>query len=179
VSQVKKANKVDTVERLRESIAAQKGAVVAENLGLSVAEITRLRKTLREAGAEFRVVKNTLIRLASRDTGFEKLSDAFIGPTAVGFARNDPVALAKAMKEFAAGNPKFRLKVGYLDGEVLSSKEIEELADLPSREVLLAKLAGALASPMRRLARAMSDPPASMVYALHSIHEKKSSQQTA
>jgi len=176
---VKKADKVGTVEALRESIAAQKGAVIAENLGLTVAEVTRLRKVLREADVEFRVVKNTLIRLASRDTGFEKLSDVFIGPTAVGFARNDPVALAKAMKEFAAGNPKFRLKAGYLDGKVLSAKEIEALADLPSREVLLAQLVGALASPLRRLAGAMSDPTRKMVYALHSIHEKKSSQQTA
>lgn len=176
---MKKANKVDTVERLRESIAAQKGAVVAENLGLTVADVTRLRKSLREADAEFRVVKNTLIRLASRDTGFEKLSDAFIGPTAVGFARKDPVALARAMKEFAAGNPKFRLKGGYLDGRVLSAKEIEALADLSSRDVLLAQLVGALASPLRRLARAMSDPSRKMVYALHSIHEKKSGQQTA
>lgn len=176
---MKKASKVEAVERLRESIAAQKGTVIAENLGLTVAEVTRLRKTLREADAEFRVVKNTLIRLASRDTGFEKLADAFIGPTAVGFARNDPVALAKAMKEFAAGNPKFRLKAGYLDGKVLSAREIEALADLPSREVLIAQLVGALASPLRRLAQAMSDPPRKMVYALHSIHEKKSSQQTA
>jgi len=176
---VKKANKVDSVKQLRESIAAQKGAVVAENLGLTVAEITRLRKTLREADVEFRVVKNTLIRLASRDTGFEQLSDAFVGPTAVGFARTDPVALAKAMKEFAAGTPKFRLKAGYLDGRVLSGKEVEALADLPSREILLGMLVGALASPLRRLAQAMSDPPRKMAYALKSIHEKQSSPQTA
>lgn len=176
---MKKASKVDAVERLRESIAAQKGAVIAENLGLTVADVTRLRKTLREADAEFRVVKNTLIRLASRDTGFEKLSDVFVGPTAVGFARNDPVSLAKAMREFAAGNTKFRLKAGFLDGKVLTAKEIEALADLPTREVLLAQLVGALASPLRRLARVFSDPPGKLVYALHSIHEKKSSQQTA
>lgn len=176
---MKKANKVDTVERLRESIDVQKGAVVAENLGLTVAEITRLRKALREVDAEFRVVKNTLIRIASRGTGFEKLVNSFIGPTAVGFARNDPVALAKAMKEFAAGNPKFRLKAGYLDGKALSAGEIDVLADLPSREVLLSQLVGALSSPLRRLARALSDPPRKMAYALHSIHEKKSSQQTA
>jgi len=179
VSKVKKANKVDSVQRLRESITAQKGAVVAENLGLTVAEITRLRKTLREADVEFRVVKNTLIRLASKETGFEQLSDTFVGPTAVGFARTDPVALAKAMKEFASGNPKFRLKAGYLDGRVLSGKEIEALADLPSREILLGMLVGALASPLRRLAQAMSDPPRKMAYALKSIHEKQSSPETA
>lgn len=176
---MKKTQKVDAVERLRQSIAAQNGAVVVENLGLTVAEVTRLRKTLREVDVEFRVVKNTLIRLAAKDTGFEPMSDAFVGPTAVGFARTDPVALAKAMKEFAAGNPKIRLKAGYLDGKVLSGKEVEALADLPPREILLGKLVGALASPMRRLAQAISDPPRKLVYALHSIREKQSCQQTA
>lgn len=176
---MKKANKVDAVERLRESIAAQKGAVIAENLGLSVAEVTRLRKTLREAGAEFRVVKNTLIRLAAKDTGFEKVSDIFVGPTAIAFAQSDPVALAKAMKEFAAGSQKFRLKGGYLDGKSLSVKEVEALADLPGRDVLVAQLVGALASPLRRMAQALSGPQRKIVYALQSIHDKKSTPQTA
>lgn len=176
---MKKANKVDAVERLRGSIAAQKGAVIAENLGLSVAEVTRLRKTLREAGAEFRVVKNTLIRLAAKDTGFEKVSDVFVGPTAVAFALTDPVALAKAMKEFAAGSQKFRLKGGYLDGKALSVREVETLADLPGRDVLVAQLVRALASPLSRMAQALSGPQRKIAYALQSIHDKKSTPQTA
>lgn len=176
---MKKASKVDTVETMRRTIAAQKGAVVAEYRGLTVAELTRLRRSLRQAGAEFKVVKNTLIRIAARDTGFARLDEFFVGPTAVGFASSDPVAMAKAIKEFAAGTPKIRLKAGYLDGRVLSAGEVEALADLPPREVLTAQLVGALASPLRRLAQALSGPSRKMVYALHSIHEQKSRQETA
>lgn len=179
MSEVKKASKVDAVERMRTSIAAQKGAVIAEYRGLTVAEITRLRKALREADAEFKVVKNTLVRLAARGTGFERLGEFFVGPTAVGFAHGDPVAMAKAIKEFAAGNPKIRLKAGFLDGRVLAAGEVEALADLPPREVLVARLVGGLASPLRRLAQALSAPPRKLVYALHSIHEKPSRQETA
>lgn len=179
MSEVKKTSKVDAVEAMRASIAGQSGAVITEYRGLTVAEMTRLRKSLREAGAEFKVVKNTLIRLAAKGTGFERLEEFFVGPTAVGFANSAPVAMAKALKEFAAGNPKIRLKAGYLDGRVLTAGEVEALADLPPREVLLAQLAGGLASPLRRLAQALSGPPRKMVYALNSIHEKKSKQETA
>lgn len=179
MSEVKKVSKVDAVEAMRTSIAAQSGAVVTEYRGLTVAEITRLRKSLREAGAEFKVVKNTLIRLAAKGTGFERLEEFFVGPTAVGFAQRDPVAMAKAIKDFAAGSPKIRLKAGYLDGRVLSASEVEALADLPPREVLVAQLVVGLASPLRRLAQALSGPQRKMVYALNSIHEKKSKQETA
>src|SRR5512145_1624796 len=112
MSEVKKMSKADTVESMRRAIASQKGAVVAAYHGLTVAEVTSLRKKLREANADFRVVKNTLIRLAAKGTDFSKLDDVFTGPTAVGFAKGDPVALAKAMREFVAGNQKIRLKAG-------------------------------------------------------------------
>jgi large subunit ribosomal protein L10 len=176
---VKKAGKRDAVERIRESIAAQKGAVIAEYRGLTVSEITRLRRSLRASGAEFKVVKNTLVRLAAKGTGFERLEEFFVGPTAVGFAESDPVAMARAIKEFAAGNRKIRVKAGFVDGRVLTPGEVEALADLPPREVLIAQLVGGLASPQRRLAQALSAPPRKLVYALHSIHEKTSGQETA
>ncbi len=172
-------SKADTVEAMRHAIASQKGAVVAEHRGLTVAEVTSLRKKLREADADFKVVKNTLIRLAAKGTGFEKLGDAFAGPTAVGFAKGDPVALAKVMKDFAGGNPKVKLKAGYLDGKVLSVKEVEALADTPSRPVLLARLAGGLAAPLSRLVQALSGPERKLVYALNSIHDQKSRQPSA
>lgn len=177
---MKKASKVDAVETMRKSIAAQKGAVIAEYRGLTVGEITRLRRSLRQADAEFRVVKNTLMRIAARDTGFERLEEFFVGPTAVGFAHGDAVAMARAIREFATGTPKIRLKAGYLDGRVLTAAEVETLADLPPREVLVAQLVGGLASPLRRLSQALSGVPRKMVYALSSIHDKKSqSQETA
>lgn len=176
---MKKTSKADTVETMRRAIAAQKGAVVAEHNGLTVAEVTSLRKKLREARAEFRVVKNTLIRLAARGTEFSKLDAAFTGPTAVAFAKGDPVALARAMKEYASANPKVRLKAGFLDGKALSAGEVEALADVPPREVLLGRLAGGLAEPIARLARALAGPNKKLAYALQSIHDKKSTQATA
>ena len=179
MSEVRKTSKADTVESMRRAIASQKGAVVAAHHGLTVAEVTNLRKKLREANADFRVVKNTLIRLAAKGTDFSKLDDVFTGPTAVGFAKGDPVALAKAMKEFAGGNPKVKLKAGFLDGKVLSAREVEALADTPSRQVLLARLAGGLAGPITRLAQALSGPERKLVYALNSIHDQKSKQTAA
>jgi large subunit ribosomal protein L10 len=176
---VKDRSKADTVEALRRSIDAQRGTVVAEFRGLTVAEITALRKKLREVDAEFRVVKNTLIRLAAKDTGFGGLDEFFSGPTAVALTRGDPVALAKAMKEFAGGSPKIRLKAGFFDGRVLGAKEILTLADVPPREVLLARLAGGLASPLSRLVQALSGPQRKLAYALQSIHDKKTAQETA
>lgn len=176
---MKKESKSDAVASMRRMIDGQKGVVVTEHRGLTVAEVTVLRKKVREAGAEFRVVKNTLIRLAARETGFEALNEHFAGPTAVGFAKSDPVALARALKEFAATNPKVRIKAGFLDGRVLAPREVEALADLPSREVLLARLAGALASPLSNLVRAMSGPAKQLVYALHSVQEQKSHEASA
>ena len=176
---MKDKSKAGTVEALRRSIDAQKGAVVAEFRGLTVAEMTALRKKLREVDAEFRVVKNTLIRLAAKETGFGGLDEFFSGPTAVALTRGDPVALAKAMKDFAGGSPKIRLKAGFFDGKVLGVGDVETLAEVPPREVLLARLAGGLASPVTRLAQALSGPTRKLAYAFQSLHDKKTETSTA
>ncbi|MBI5419177.1 MAG: 50S ribosomal protein L10 [Deltaproteobacteria bacterium] len=173
---MKKKSKEESVEALRRSIDAQKGAVVAEYRGLTVAEMTSLRKKLREVDAEFKVVKNTLMRLAAKDSGFGHLNEFFSGPTAVAWTHGDPVALAKAMKEFAAGSPKIRLKAGFFEGKAFGAKGVEAMAEVPPREVLLARLAGGLSSSVTRLAQALSGPQRKLVYALNSIHEKISAQ---
>ncbi len=175
---MKSKSKADTVVTLRRAIDAQKGAVVAEFRGLTVAEITALRKKLRVVNAEFKVVKNTLMRRAAKDTGFGQLDEFFAGPTAVALTHGDPVALAKVMKEFAGGSPKVRIKAGYFEGRAVSAADIQTLADVPPREVLLARLACALASPISRLAQALSGPQRKLVYALNAIHEKQSKTQT-
>ena len=172
-------SKTETVEALKRAIAAQRGAVVAEYRGMTVAEMTSLRKKLREVDAEFRVVKNTMIRLAARETPFQQLHEHFKGPTAMAFTHGDPVALAKAMKDFAAASPKITLRAGYLDGRVLSAKEVQALADVPSREVLLARLVGGLSSPITRLVQALSGPQRKLVYALDSIRQQKPAEATA
>ena len=175
---MKSKSKADTVVTLRRAIDAQKGAVVAEFRGLTVTEITALRKKLRGVNAEFKVVKNTLMRRAAKDTDFGQLDEFFTGPTAVALTHGDPVALAKVMKEFAGGSPKVRIKAGYFEGRAVSAADVQTLADVPPREVLLARLACALASPISRLAQALSGPQRKLVYALNSIHEKQSKIQT-
>ena len=171
---MKSRSKADTVVALRRTIEAQKGAVVAEFRGLKVAEITALRKKLRVVNAEFKVVKNTMMRLASKDTDFGQLEKFFTGPTAVALTHGDPVALAKAMKEYAGASPKVRIKAGLFEGRVLSATDVLAMADVPAREVLLARLAGGLISPVSRLVQALSWPQRKLVYALNSIHEKQS-----
>lgn len=174
-----KIGKTETVESLKAAIAAQRGAVVAEHRGLKVSEMTALRKKLRGVGAEIRVVKNTLIRRAAEGTPFGGLSGHFTGPTAVAFSHGDPVALAKAMKEFAASTPKVTLRAGFVEGRVLTAKEVETLASVPSREVLLSRLVGGLASPITRLAQALSGPPRKLVYVLESIRKQKPAETSA
>jgi large subunit ribosomal protein L10 len=170
---VKKTSKPEMVEALKGAIAEQRGAVVAEYRGVTVGEMTALRKKLREIHAEFRVVKNTLIRRAAEGTPFGDLSASFKGPTAIAFSHGDPVALAKAMKEYAAGSPKITLRAGFLDGRVLTAQEVQALAEVPSREVLLSRLVGGLGSPVTRLAQAFADSPRKLVYVLESIRKQR------
>jgi large subunit ribosomal protein L10 len=157
---VKKNEKAETVEALKAAIAAQRGAVVASFRGLKVLE-------------------NTLIRRAAEGTPFGELSAHFTGPTAVAFSHGDPVAMAKVMKEFAAASPKVTLRAGFVEGRVLSAKDIETLASVPSREVLLSRLVGGLASPITRLAQAFSGPPRKLVYVLESIRKQKPAEAVA
>ena len=176
---MKKNEKAEAVEALKAAIAAQRGTVVAEYRGLKVSEITALRKKLRAIDAEVRVVKNTLIRRAAEGTPFGELAGYFTGPTAVAFSHGDPVAMAKVMKEFAAASPKVTLRAGFVEGKVLSAKDVETLASVPSRDVLLSRLVGGLASPITRLARAFSDPPRKLVYVLESIRKQKPAEAVA
>jgi len=176
---VKKNEKAETVEALRAAIAAQRGTVVASFRGLKVSEITVLRKKLRAIDAEVRVVKNTLIRRAAEGTPFGALSAHFTGPTAVAFSHGDPVAMAKVMKEFAAASPKVTLRAGFVEGRVLSATDVETLASVPSREVLLSRLVGGLASPITRLAQALVGPPRKLVYVLESIRKQKPAEAVA
>ena len=174
-----KIGKAETVEALKAAIAAQRGAVVAEYRGLKVLEITALRKKLRAIDAEIRVVKNTLIRRAAEGTPFGELSAHFTGPTAVVFSHGDPVAMAKMMKEFAAASPKVTLRAGFVAGRVLSAKDVETLASVPSREVLLSRLVGGMASPITRLVRTLSGPPRKLAYVLESIRKQKPAEAVA
>lgn len=145
--------KIETVEELAERIGRCTIAVSTEYRGLSVSEMVRLRRQLREAGIEMRVVKNTLFRLAAEQAGRPDLASLAEGPTAIAFAYGDIIAPAKVLVEYQrTARNAFAVRKAFSDGQMLSAKEIEELATLPSREVLAGRLAGSLQAPVARLA---------------------------
>jgi len=168
-----KNSKEQIVSELSEKLVAAKATFLADYRGLNVEQVDKLRGELRGAGVEYRVVKNTLLRLAAKGTGSECLSDHLAGPTAIAIAGTDPVAPAKILSEFAKANKNFELKVGALNGDLLNLAQIEALAELPSREVLLAKVLGSLNAPASNFVGVLAAIPRSLVTVLAAIQEKK------
>jgi large subunit ribosomal protein L10 len=125
---------------------------LTEYRGLSVKAVQNLRKALRDCGAEYKVVKMTLARLAAGDAGIQGLDEYLVGPTGLAFAKSDPVATAKALKDFARDHDVFILKAGYLSGNILSPEEVSRLAEIEPLEVLLAMIAGAAKAPLVKAA---------------------------
>lgn len=146
------------VKALNEEITSSMAGVVVAYNGISVADDTKLRKELREAGVEYMVVKNTMLRLAVKDTSIEGLSENFTGDTAVAFATaEDPMAAARILCKYQDGDrsKKFVVKAGFMEGKVLSAAETNAIAKLPGREGMLSMFAGALTSTLSGLAVAM------------------------
>jgi len=148
-----RAEKVATVADVRGRMEGSTATMLTEYRGLTVGELARLRAELRGTEAEYRVVKNTLTRIAARDAGYEIPDDLLTGPTAVAFCAGDPVAVAKVLRSFARDNPELVLKGAILDGQLLSAADALRLADLESREELLAKLAGMFEAVVAQPAR--------------------------
>jgi len=161
--------KVEVIDEVRERLEGSQASVVTEYRGLTVAEMAELRRTLRAAGGDYKVFKNTLVRRALDGSGHEPIADFLEGPTAIAFVSGDVSAVAKALRDFAKANPALVIKGGVFDGSALSAKDLTALADLPSREVLLAKLAGLIASPMTSLAGLMKAVPQSFAYGLRAL----------
>ncbi|GAA4119942.1 50S ribosomal protein L10 [Knoellia locipacati] len=138
-----RADKSAAIAELAEKFRSSNAAVLTEYRGLSVAQITELRGALR-GNATYAVVKNTLTEIAAKEAGVTAFDGQLVGPSAIAFVEGDPVEAAKGLRDFAKANPLLVIKSGLLDGKALSSDEIKKLADLESREVLLAKLAGAM-----------------------------------
>lgn len=149
---MEKNQKIAEVAELKETFATATSAVVIEFKGLVVVKDTTFRKTVRESKAQYRVSKNTLLRLAVKETPFEGLSDSFKGASAVATTHDDVVALAKAVNGFLKDNPAVQFKAGIMDGKQISAKELQALAELPSRDVLLAKLLYLMKYPISGLA---------------------------
>jgi len=165
--------KVAVVEAVRARLDDSDGAVVTEYRGLTVAEMAGLRHALRAVGGDYKVYKNTLVRRAVEDSPHAPLTELLVGPTAIAFVQGDVSAVAKALRDFARGAPALIVKGGVLGGSLLDARELGALADLPSRDVLLAMFAGALAAPMRSMAGLLKAVPQSLAYGLAALLESR------
>jgi len=166
------AEKIEKVGALQEKIEGASALLLAEYRGLTVSEISELRRSLREVDTSFAVVKNTLMQRAAAGAGIEALEALLAGPSAVAFVGGDPVAAAKAIKTAAKQYPSLVLKGAYMDGAVLDAEAANGLADLESREVMLSKIAGMLKSEMSRAAAAFISAQSTFLSLLESYREK-------
>lgn len=164
--------KKQIVSDIKAKLESSSAAVLTDYRGLNVAQMTELRKRMREADIEYKVLKNTMIRFAAHELGLEELDPFLEGPTAVAFSA-DPVAPAKIIYDFAKSNKALEVKVGILEGEVIQASEVKALADLPSKEELLAKVVGGMQAPLYGMASVLSGTLRSFVYALDAVRKQK------
>jgi large subunit ribosomal protein L10 len=165
--------KVATIDEVKTRIAASSTAVVTEYRGLTVAQISTLRRQLRTLGADYKVLKNTLVRRAIAGSDVESLTEFLVGPTAIAFVDGDVSAVAKALRDFARETPTLIVKGGVVDGKALTVKDLVALAELPSHDVLLAQFAGLLASPLRTMASLLKAVPQNFAYGLSALLDSK------
>ncbi len=163
----------EEVERLKERFRESRSAILTDYRGLTVAEITELRRALREASAEYRVVKNTLTQLAAHDLEIQELDQYLEGPTAVAFSSRDLVATAKILTNFSKKVRLLQVKAGLEDGRLLPKEEVLAMAELPPREVMLARLTGLMLAPLRGLAGVLSGSFRGLVVGLDQGRQKR------
>ena len=168
-----RADKVAVVDEVRGKLAASDAAVLTEYRGLTVAELADLRRQLAAAGGDYKVYKNTLVRLAIADGPQASIHDLLTGPTAIAFVAGDVSAVAKALRDFARANPNLIVKGGIVGDAALSASEMTRLADLPSRDTLLAQFAGALSAPMQQLAGLIQALPRNLAYGLSALLDQR------
>ena len=168
------AQKEASVAELTKNFEDSTAVLLTEYRGLTVAELKELRNTIRQ-DAEYAVVKNTLTKIAAQRAGVEGLDDELKGPSAIAFVHGDPVAVAKGLRAFAKAHPLLVIKGGYFDGAALSPAEVNKLADLESREVLLAKLAGAMKASLTKAAYVFNALPSKAVRTVDALREKQES----
>jgi large subunit ribosomal protein L10 len=170
---MKLTRKQEIVAELHKKFASAQIMVLTDYKGLDVSTLNLLRRKLKEAGAEYRVVKNTLLVRASEGTDAALIKESFTGPSAIMFSDGEPVAPAKVLTEFAKENKKFEVQVGLLGGKVLSDADIKAIADLPSKEVLIAQALGALNAVPTGIVRVLNAIPQQFMNVLQAIKEQK------
>lgn len=169
----KREDKGRLVKEFHDKFASAEGAFITEYQGLKVRDMTALRKSLRGTGVEFRVLKNTLAIKAVKDTPYESLSGHFTGVTAVAISYKDPAMMAKVLMGFVKNQPNLKIKVGALKARLLQAPEIKYLAELPSREELLAKFLGVLKNVPGGLVLTLAAVPRKLLYALNAVKNAK------
>ena len=168
-----RAHKVEVVDEVKTRMSAATASIVSEYRGLTVAELADLRQALATASGDYKIFKNTLVRRAIDGGDYQPLSEYLSGPSALTFVQGDISAVAKALRDFSRTNPHLVIKGGLADGSLLSSSDLAALADLPPREVLLARLAGALAAPMQQMAGLLQALPRNLAYGLQALIDEK------
>jgi large subunit ribosomal protein L10 len=170
-----KPSKVSAVAEITEQFRGSSAAVITEYRGLSMAQLTTLRRALG-AGTTYTVSKNTLVKRAAEDAGLEGLDALLVGPTAIAFIKGEPVDAAKAIRDFAKDNKALVIKGGYMDGRSLSVDEVTRIADLDSREVLLAKLAGAMKGNLSKAAALFAAPASQVARLAQALADKRAAE---
>lgn len=172
-----KEAKSQVVSEVKEDLVNASCIIVTDYRGLNVEQMTKLRSALHAEKVKYMVVKNTLAEIAAREAGMEDLKTYLEGPTAIAYGFDDPTVPARVMTKFAKEFDKLELKGGMMDGRLLDLAQIKALSDLPSREVLLGTVAGALAAPMTGFAGALQGVLRKFVYALNAVREQKEAAQ--
>jgi large subunit ribosomal protein L10 len=167
------AHKVGVVEDVKTRIGAASASIVSEYRGLTVAELADLREALAAVGGDYKIFKNTLVRRAVDGGEYQPLSEYLSGPTALTFVDGDVSAVAKALRDFSRANPHLVIKGGLADGSLLSVADLAALADLPPRDVLLARMAGALAAPLQQVAGLLQVLPRNLAYGLSALKDQR------
>ncbi|MGH7884994.1 MAG: 50S ribosomal protein L10 [Thermodesulfobacteriota bacterium] len=169
-----KASKQEIIDNLSQKFKLSPSIFVIEYKGLSVKEIESLRKSVKNADAELKVIKNTLLRKASQETDIEKINGLFQGPTAVAICKKDSPNVAKAFVNSLDNFPALKIKGGIVEGKVVNFEEIKQIAKLPSRKELIAIFATLLSAPMSNVASRLKQMQTKVVYALYAVKDKKS-----
>jgi len=166
--------KEEVVKALQEKFESAQSVILTKFSKMTVSQSSELRKKMRDLGGEFKVSKNTLFKIAARDTQVEVISDKFVGQNAVVIAYDDPVAVAKALLDFAKENEVITIEGGVLNGKVIDAKGVEALSKLPTKEVLLGQLLSVLLGPQRGFVQVLAGVPRKFLYALNAIKDQKS-----
>ena len=168
-----KQEKVDMVQELIQDIEKSSALLMSDYRGLKVSQITTFRRKLRDLGAEYKIVKNTLFERAADATGDTGLGELLAGPTAVVFVHEDPVAAAKALVDFARESKIMTIKGGYVEGHVYNVDQIQALSKIPSKEVLISQMLGSIQAPISGLVGTLQGVISNLVYTLQAVADKQ------